>query len=130
MAARRLWAGLQLLDRQLVDDDGVPCGIVDDLELARDEESGNLHVVAILSGPGALATRLGAPRLGGWLRRMNALVSTQEGDPVRIPFQRVRDVGGHVSLSLEASETGPATRERWARDHLIAHIPGSGHEVE
>ena len=61
--ARRLWAGLQLLDRQLRDRNGMLCGKVDDLELARDEDTGALTVRAILSGPGRLASRMGRRRV-------------------------------------------------------------------
>lgn len=127
MAGRRIWAGLQLLDRQLVDRDGWLCGMVDDLELRR-TEAGDLYVAAILSGPGALATRLRARRLGRWLRGVNAFVSGQDADPVRIPFQRVADIGAHVTLALDADETGTAAGERWVRDHIIDHLPGSARE--
>lgn len=127
---RRLWAGLQLLDRQLVDRNGRMAGCVDDLELARREEDGHLYVSAILSGPGALAQRLGRNRFGGWLRRVHALVSPAEGDPVRIAFKRVSDIGDHITVAAEREELGSASADRWVRDHVVAHIPGSGHAPE
>lgn len=129
VAARRIWAGLQLLDRQLVDRDGRLCGMVDDVELSR-TESGELYVSAILSGPGALAARLHARRLGDWLRRVNAFVAGRGVDPDRIPFQRVMDIGAHLSLAIDADETGTAATERWVRDHVIDHIPGSERAAE
>jgi len=128
--ARRLWAGFQLLDRQLVDRDGRMAGNVDDLDLTRDEVTGTVYVTALLSGPGALSTRLGWRRLGRWLRRVAGFVSATEDDPIRIPLGRVADVADHVTLSLDRDEVGSALGERWVRDHVIAHIPGSRHEAE
>jgi len=100
MEARRLWAGLHLLDRQLVDRDGRMAGMVDDLELDYSEDKGQLYVVSILSGPGALANRFS------------------------------RDIGNHITLAADADEVGTASAERWFRDHVIAHIPGSEHAAE
>lgn len=131
-AARRVWAGLQLVDRQLVDRDGLMAGCVDDLELTAGEEERRLYVTAILSGPGALAQRLGRKRLGGWLRRLHATVSPgdENEDPVRIPFNVVSGIGNHVSLGTGHEAVGGALTERWVRDHVVNHIPGSGHAPE
>ena len=65
-AGRVIDAALQLLDRQLIDSDGAAAGKVDDLELT-ELEDGSLVVTAVLSGPGALAPRLGrrAPHPAG-----------------------------------------------------------------
>jgi sporulation protein YlmC with PRC-barrel domain len=130
-AARELYAGLDLLDRQLVDRNDRLCGKVDDLELEREEGSSQLYVSAILSGPGALAYRLGRHRLGRWLQRVNAFVFPHpEGDPARIPFSRVVDIGDHVTLAADGGELATASGERWARDHVISHIPGSGTDAD
>ena len=61
---RRVWAGLQLLDRQLIAHEGRLAGTVDDLELTASDDGDQLYVSAILSGPGALAYRLGRRRFG------------------------------------------------------------------
>ncbi len=126
---RRLWAGLQLLDRQLVDREGRMAGCIDDLELDRSDD-GRLYVTAILSGPGSLAQRLGRVRYGSWLRRVHRVVSLPDGDPDRIPFNRVSDIGDHVALAADRAELGSSSGERWVRDHVVAHIPGSGHAPE
>lgn len=47
-----------LLDRQLLDSDGEPCGMVDEVELAREGEV--LRVVALRVGVGAWGPRLPA----------------------------------------------------------------------
>ncbi len=130
MAGRVLHPALALLDRQLVDREGRLCGKVDDVELTEPDAAGQRYVAAILSGPGALATRLGHPKLGGWLRRQVAFdFPTDRDDPVRIPIAHVADIGNHVTLSLDASEVATAAGERWVRDHIISHIPGSAHDA-
>ena len=58
MAGRIFEAGLQLLDRQLIDKDGRHAGKVDDLELEFPDGAGPPVVAAILAGPGALSRRL------------------------------------------------------------------------
>ena len=126
---RRVWAGLQLLDRQLIAHEERLAGCIDDLELIASDDGKQLNVTAILSGPGALVYRLGRRRFGRWLRRAHARV-TADGDSTRIPFNVVTDIGSDVKLGLDAEETGSASAERWTRDHVISHIPGSGHAPE
>jgi hypothetical protein len=128
---RVLYAGLQLLDRQLVDREGRLCGKVDDLELidAGADGAERIYVAAVLSGPGALLQRTGHRRLGAWLRRLASDVLPGEGDdPVAIPIARVADIGDHVTLSVDHEHVASFGGERWIRDHVIAHIPGSGTE--
>jgi sporulation protein YlmC with PRC-barrel domain len=123
-AGRTLYVALKLLDRQLLDRDGRRCGKVDDLELEPIGDSDVLYVTAIRTGPGALLIRLGARRAGAWLERVAALSAPDDADRGRIPIQRVREIGNHLSLSLEAGELSSAQGERWVRDHVISHIPG------
>ena len=129
IAGHVVHAGLQLLDRQLLDRNGRLCGKVDDLELTEPDRSGNVYVSAIVCGPGALLSRMGRRRLGGWLRRTVAreFPSTRD-DPVRIPFSVVSDIGSHVTLAMDSEEVATFAAERWTRDHVIGHIPGSRHE--
>jgi len=126
MAGRVLYAGLQLLDRQLVDRTGRLCGKVDDLELSEPDENGHRHVAAVLSGPGALLARTGHRRLGDWLRRSVARVFADGDEPVRIPCSRVTEIGNHVTLDVDSEEVATFASERWVRDHVIGHLPGSG----
>jgi sporulation protein YlmC with PRC-barrel domain len=129
-AGRVIHAGLGLLDRQLVDRTGHLCGKVDDIELTEPDELGNVHLAAIVCGPGALLTRTGHRRLGQWLRRMtkHAFPSGRD-DPARIPFSRVADIRNHVTLAIDSEELATYAAERWTRDHVISHIPGSGYEA-
>lgn len=123
---RVIYAVFHLLDRQLVDAEGRLCGKVDDVELERVPETGQLHAAAVLSGPGVLAGRLGGRRLGAWLERMAAAAMPAKRDhPARIAFGRVTEVGSHVELAARHDELATFAAERWVRDHLTGHIPGS-----
>jgi hypothetical protein len=127
---RVLYAGMELLDRQLVDRHGRPCGKVDDLELEQAGAGGRLYVSAILAGPGVLATRLGRRGLGPWLERAVARLAPSSGpDPVRIPFGKVMEMNNHVQVAVEAEDLATFATERWVRDHIVDHIRGSGHHA-
>ena len=127
--ARRLWAGLHLLDKQLIDREGVLCGNVDDLELEETAE-GALLVAGIRSGAGALARRLGASVLGRWLEQVHRGVDPERADHTFIPLARVDQIGPHVKLSLDHTEVATWHTERWVADHVIDHIPGAEHAPE
>src|SRR5437016_4774832 len=93
--------GLRLLDRQVLDKDGRHAGTVDDLELTPPEDGdGPPIVTGILSGPGALAHRLGG-RAG---RAMEGLATRLAGrdhePPAHIPFGVVKRVDNHVELTV------------------------------
>ena len=129
MARRRLYVGLQLLDRQLVDRKGRLAGKVDDLELEQ-REDGQLEVTAILAGPGVLARRLGRRTFGHWRQRALAVLS--EGAPLasHIPLSKVVDIGNHVDLAVDREDLATFATERWVQDHVIGHIPGARHAPE
>jgi sporulation protein YlmC with PRC-barrel domain len=121
------YAGLHLLDRQMVDREERDCGNVDDLEL--DERDGRLRVTALVAGPGVLLRRLGGRRLGTWLERFIAKDPDSAEHPAVIPFTKVSDIGSRITLAVDAEELATARTERWVRDHVIAHIPGSSHDA-
>jgi sporulation protein YlmC with PRC-barrel domain len=118
-----LHAQLHLFDRQVVRaDDGRLVCKVDDLETALDEH-GRPYVTAILTGPLALG-----PRIGGVIGRL--IVATTElfraeedPAPQRIAMALVSDIGSAIQVGGDPQE--PAL-ERWARQNIIAPIPGSG----
>ena len=116
-------ARLHLLDRQLLDDDDNPVGIVDDLELDGIELDTDLdpsapapQVTALLSGH-VLATRIfgGAPPRSRF----------QE-----IPWDLVASAGVTVKLKPTDMSFDVQWAERWLRDHIITHIPGGRHAAE
>jgi sporulation protein YlmC with PRC-barrel domain len=107
---------LELLDHEVVDAAGLPCGIVDDVELAG-EPGEPLRLVALLIGPGTMAGRLAWP--------FNALVRQIAGrSQVRVPWSEVRAIAERITLrdSAQSHGLGGADR-RCAR--LVARIPGS-----
>ncbi|MBI3224684.1 MAG: hypothetical protein HYZ39_06465 [Mycolicibacterium cosmeticum] len=122
-SARILDARLHVLDRQLVDDDGDPMGIVDDLELDGVEFDTEIapgspppRVTGILSGQ-VLATRI----FGGAPPRSKLR---------EIPWDKVTRVGVTVVLAPTDVVSDAHWVERWLRDHVIGHIPGGRHAAE
>jgi hypothetical protein len=118
-------AGLELLDRQLVDPDGRMAGNVDDLELRFPGRGGPPAVSAILAGPGALANRIGG-RLGTTVARIHErLRDCHIEGPARIDIGLVRSIGSDIELSVADDELETHRFERWVRDAVVAKIPGS-----
>lgn len=118
---RTVDARLHLLDRQLVNADGDPVGIVDDLELDdievdRDIPAGTPapRVRALLSGQ-ALATRI----FGGSPPRTRLHER---------PWQTVANVDVTVQLSDDDSPSDVHWVEQWLRAHIVGRIPG-GHDA-
>ena len=122
MTRRHLDAGLDLLDRHVVDRDGTSVGKVDDLELhIRDD--GPPRVVALLLGPQAQGRRVGGV-VGRWMVGVGSRLSGRD-EPYRIPVALVDEFGVSVRLKVAAGELPQAGRlERWLRDHVVDRIPG------
>ena len=127
--SRRLYLGLHLLDRQLVDRKTRLAGKVDDLELDRDA-NGGLCVTAILAGPGILARRLGRKTFGRWRERTLAVLSGGAAPLARIPLSQVVEIGNHIDVALDSEDLATFASERWVQDHIVGHIPGSRHAPE
>jgi len=122
-AGRRLSAALHLLDRQLVDPDGMMAGKVDDVQLTF-SDGGPPIVTEILAGPGALARRIGGG-LGEWIASVYARVQGGSRDPAAISFGVVGAIGDHVDVLVSREQLGTFAFEAWARDEVIRKIPGS-----
>jgi sporulation protein YlmC with PRC-barrel domain len=125
---RSIDAGLHLLDRQLIDIDGLMAGKVDDLRFTFSEDPGQRtapHLSAIMMGPGALAQRIGG-HPGRWLASLHARLSDPEAaGPDEVSFGVVQELGDHLQLSVSRGDL-PVTRfENWVRDRIIGRIPGS-----
>jgi sporulation protein YlmC with PRC-barrel domain len=122
---RVLDAHLHLLDRQVLDRDGVPVTTVDDLDLDLGgiELGGTIEpgtpaptVVAILTGPD-LATRI----FGG---------RPPPSRRIRIPWKLVAEVGTTIRLGVSGDSLDATWVERWVSDHIIGRIPGGRHASE
>jgi len=120
-AGRILDAQLHLMDRQVLDHDGVPVTTVDDLEvggpaLDMEIEPGSPPPVltALLTGS-VLGTRI----FGG---------RPPSSRLIRIPWKDVADVGVVVRLGIKGEPLDASWVERWVRDKIIARIPGGRHD--
>ena len=113
-------ARLHLLDRQVLDVDGVPVCTVDDLEvhgvdgIDLPDGSQTAVVTSLLSGA-VLATRVfgGRPPSSRWHR---------------IGWTHVADVGTTVALGVHGDTLDVTWTERWVRDHVIGRLPGGRHD--
>jgi hypothetical protein len=120
VAARVVDAELDLLDRQVLDRDGVPTTTVDDLELSDIPDPEHLdpdappELTALLTGP-VLATRV----FGG---------RPPDSRFERIPWEDVNGVGVVLRLGVAADSLDLTWVERWVRDKVIARIPGGRHD--
>lgn len=122
---RSLWIGLQLLDRQLLDDRGRPLAKIDDVELS-EAGSGELPTVtALLCGPAALGGRLGR-RVGGFLQGARALMRGDDRHPIAVPMNLVVEIGPAVKINANRESLPVNEVENFLGEHVIAHIPGSG----
>lgn len=93
-------AALHLLDRQIVDVDGLAIAKVDDVELTPDGDE--LVVTGLLSGPAALIPRLGG-RAGGWLLRHYGAVKVAKAhptDPDVVDIAQVARVTSQIELAV------------------------------
>lgn len=119
---RGLDARLHLLDRQMIDPDGVPVSTVDDVELSGvklgepiDHDSPPT-VTSILVGAAVL------PRIFG------GRVPRSRRDA--IPWDRVARLGTVLELRDHADDLDATWLERWVRDRIVARIPGGRHAPE
>jgi sporulation protein YlmC with PRC-barrel domain len=108
-----------LLDRQIVDLNGVPVGKVDDVEFELTDAG--MRVVALHVGLGALGRRM-----GGWLGRlMVRLARRGHRQPLRIPYDLVHEVGSDIRLPVRVELLEMPPLEQWLRDNVIGRIPGA-----
>jgi len=115
MALRRLDLLREVLDHEVVDADGVSCGIVDDLEFRSGERGPEL--VALLLGPGAWAPRL--PAL--FALAVQAVFGHAK---VGVPWNEVVEIGETIRLHSRAAELGLGRLDRKV-GRWIAKLPGS-----
>lgn len=119
--------GFDLLDRQIVDRDGEPVGKVDDVELTYDR-NGVPQITGLLLGQQVLGQRIGGA-LGRWMTALARRMSEPpDMPPLRISYDLVETVDSAVRLSVARELLRDPPLEGWLRDHLIARIPGAGHE--
>ena len=116
-ASRWLDAQLHLLDRQVLDVDGVPVAVVDDLELSEVLVGQEIPIdtpppviTALLSGP-ALATRI----FGG---------RPPESRMQRTLWVDIVEIDVVIRLGVGRDILDLAWTEGWVRDRIIGRFPG------
>ncbi|MBT2367281.1 PRC-barrel domain-containing protein [Streptomyces sp. ISL-10] len=127
MTVDALDAGLDLLDRQVIDRDGKLLGKVDDLRFD-DSAAGSPPVLAaLLIGQRAFGQRLGG-RLGRW---WVAVAGRMAGGatPVEVSVRHVRELGPALTLDVRAeSLPGLGRAERLLSHGFVGKIPGAHRE--
>jgi hypothetical protein len=120
-AGQVLDAQLHLLDRQVLDADGVPVTTVDDIDISAPDTDRPIPpgtpapvITALLTGP-VLGTRI----FGG---------RPPSSRLIRIPWKDVTDVDVVIRLGVRADSLDAGWVERWIRDKVIARIPGGRHD--
>jgi len=119
----RVYLVRDVLDEQLVDRKGRRMGKVDGVVLEL-REAQPPRVSALEVGGMALLRRLplGA---GRWIAPLARRWGLRRGEPYRIPWSRIRDVGIDVTVDVDAPATPAYVWERWLRRHVIGRIPGA-----
>lgn len=114
-------AQLHLLDRQVLDVDGVPVTTVDDLELSGPVPDESIPagaapptITALLTGP-VLGTRI----FGG---------RPPSDRLIRIPWDVVASVDTVITVGVRSDSLDASWVERWLRNHVIGRIPGGSHD--
>ncbi len=115
--------GRQVLDLQVIDRKGVAMGKVDGVLLEL-RDGAPPRVAAIVLGAVTLATRI-HPRLGAWVKRWKRGLAGAVARQTHIPWSRVLKVGIDIKVDASARRSRALAAERWVRDHIVSHIPGS-----
>lgn len=113
-----------VLDKQVVDCDGVKIGRVDGIvvEWVGDEAP---RVVAIELGAVAIAERIG-PRVARAVKWLAVRIGGPErAAPHRIAWRDVAEIGLDVKLRVRVGDTSVHEWQRWLYEHIVSHIPGA-----
>lgn len=122
VADRLLDVRLHLLDRQVLDRDGVPVTTVDDLELT-----------GVPSGP--LTADTPAPAIAALLSGSFRFTRIFGGRPPlsrldRIPWSEVAEIGTALRLRAPRTALEVGWLESWVTAHIIGRLPGGRHDPE
>jgi hypothetical protein len=113
-----------LLDNQVRDEKDRPMGKVDGIVLVL-RQGRPPRVAAIELGMSTLLGRI-SPRLGRLASRLERRWGITDGEPVRIPLNKIDSIGIDVKVNVDADRTTVYDWERWIRRALIERIPVPG----
>ena len=112
-------AHLSILDRQVLDVDGEPVGVVDDLELDDVTE----RVLGPDSAPPAVRNLVHGPivlnRIFGHRRPL--------GHISRVPWDAITELGSAIRLGVRGDTLDVGWLEAWLATNVISRIPGGRH---
>ena len=112
-----------VLDSQLVDREGRPCGKADGIVLLVGE-TGPPRVVGLEIGALTLARRV-HPRLARWLAAWSRRLGPAAAHGYRVPWSRVRAISRkEIRLDIDAAATPLWSLERWLAERVITRLPG------
>ena len=122
VASRMIDAQLHLLDRQVLDRDGLPVTTVDDIALSE-----------IPAGPLAMDTP--APTITALLSGSFRFTRIFGGRPPmshldRIAWSDLAEIGTAIRLRATRDTLEVGWLERWVAQHVIGRIPGGHHDPE
>ena len=119
-AGRLLDANIHLLDRLVLDRDGLPVSMVDDLRLAWQGEDGTGD------GPPVLTDLV----LGSGLVARFGHAHEPARRRYAVPWRMVSDLASAITLAADRDELDVTWFERWLCDRVIGRIPGGRHAGE
>jgi len=113
-----------VLDKRVIARQDMPIGRVDGIVLEVREGTAP-RVIFLELGAMTLAARL-SDGLGRWVGGLKQRLGVGEGQPVRLPFEKMRSGGLDVKVDMDAEDSGALEWETWLCDRVVRHIPGSG----
>jgi len=121
--------GKHVVDKEILDRAGLRAGKVDDLilelpDVARPAAAANPEVVAILTGPLALAQSMSRPTR--WLaRQLYRLLGLRDPHPAALPWQCVTAIDVVVHADVDRAEAGWSALGRAVNRRFIGRMPGA-----
>lgn len=126
--SRPISVRLDLLDKQILDRDGLPFGRVDDLEISIADAVP--RVAALMVGAQALGERLGGVT-GRWMAGVSARLRESSPGPGEIDVRLIEKLEPNVELSVRLADLPElAGLERWLAAKLVERLPGAGRASE
>jgi hypothetical protein len=114
-----------LLDRQLIDSNGMFAGRVDDLELSDPRPGQPPALTALLCGPTAFGPRIGGRFGTWWLAIGRRLRPVTDPYPNRIPVELLDHIDRLDIILLTPRDNLDSYRFRkWVEEKIINRIPG------
>ena len=108
-----------IIDSQLETSDGIEIGRVADIK-AEIQADGKLVLISLVSGPQALAGRVGAP-----LKSLFRFFLRDRFEH-EIPIKEVESFGPTLRLCGKAADYTIGQSEKWLVEHILRWIPGNG----